>query len=89
MQTVFFNKKEIKQSRTVNLSTLSKELLSKLNVSPQKAVQLALEKGASSWLTTLPVKEHGFSLHKTVFHDALLLCNMVGCLLTHHLIMLV
>ena len=28
---------------------------------------------ASSWLTALPVQEHGFSLHKTAFQDALAL----------------
>lgn len=39
----------------------------------QLAMDLSLEKGASSWLTTLPLKEHGFSLHKTAFRDALAL----------------
>ena len=39
----------------------------------QKAVELAKQKGASSWLTTLPVTEHGFALHKAAFHDALTL----------------
>ncbi len=29
---------------------------------------LASEKGASSWLTTLPIEEHGFTLHKGAFH---------------------
>jgi len=48
---------------------------------------LAQEKGASSWLIALPVQEHGFSLHKTAFvmHS---LCDMVGYLLVHHLIVL-
>ena len=69
-----FCKQEIKQSKTVNVSSLPKELLSKLASSLQKAVYLAQEKGTSSWLTALPVQEHGFSLHKTVFHDAIALC---------------
>ena len=30
-------------------------------------------RGASSWLTSLPLKEHGFVLNKQQFHDALLL----------------
>ena len=30
-------------------------------------------RGASSWLTALPLKEHGFVLNKQQFHDALLL----------------
>jgi hypothetical protein len=31
----------------------------------------ASEKGASSWLSTLPIMEHGFHLHKQAFRDAL------------------
>ena len=34
---------------------------------------LAQEKGASSWLTTLPINEFGFALHKGAFRDALAL----------------
>ena len=36
-------------------------------------MDLAQEKGASSWLTSLPIKEFGFSLHKGAFWDALAL----------------
>ena len=64
------HKQEINHLKTVNLSTLSKEVLSKLTNSLQKAVQLAQEKGVSSWLTALPIQEHGCSLHKTAFCDA-------------------
>ena len=38
-----------------------------------KAVDLARVKGASTWLTVLPLTEHGFTLHKSAFHDALAL----------------
>ncbi len=38
-----------------------------------KAMELAQERGASSWLTTLPIAEHGFCLHKGAFVDALAL----------------
>uniref|UniRef100_A0A1X7U7Y2 Uncharacterized protein n=1 Tax=Amphimedon queenslandica TaxID=400682 RepID=A0A1X7U7Y2_AMPQE len=31
------------------------------------------ERGASSWLTVLPIKEHGFTLHKGDFRDTLCL----------------
>lgn len=34
----------------------------------------AVEKGASTWLTSLPLEEFGFSLHKGAFRDALALC---------------
>ena len=36
-------------------------------------MQLAQEKGASSWLTSLPIEEFGFTLHKRAFQDALAL----------------
>ena len=39
----------------------------------KRAMDLASEKGASSWLTTLPIDEYGFALHKGAFHDALAL----------------
>ena len=39
----------------------------------QTAVDLTKEKGASIWLTALPLSDHGFALHKSGFHDALAL----------------
>ena len=39
----------------------------------QSALDLAKEKGASTWLTALPLAEHGFTLHKGAFRDALAL----------------
>ena len=39
----------------------------------QRALILASERGASSWLTSLPLTEHGFTLHKSAFQDALAL----------------
>ena len=39
----------------------------------QRAMDLAKQKGASSWLTVLPLSEHGFTLHRAAFHDALAL----------------
>ena len=35
-------------------------------------ISLLSEKGALSWLSALPVEEHGFALHKGAFRDALL-----------------
>ena len=42
-------------------------------VSLRRAADLATEKGSSTWLTALPLAEHGFALHKGAFHDALAL----------------
>ena len=36
-------------------------------------MKISTEKGASSWLSTLPIQEHGFALHKGAFRDALCL----------------
>ena len=36
-----------------------------------RAVVLAQQKGASTWLGTLPIEEHEFTLHKGAFRDAL------------------
>ena len=44
-----------------------------LTPSLKRSMDLAQEKGASSWLTSLPIKEFGFSLHKGAFRDALAL----------------
>ena len=49
------------------------DLYSQLSDSLQRAVNLAKEKGASTWLTVLPLTYHGFALHKSAFHDALAL----------------
>ena len=39
----------------------------------QRAMDLAQESGASSWLTSLPLEEFSFSLHKGAFRDTLAL----------------
>ena len=36
-------------------------------------MELSKTKGASTWLTVLPLSEHGFTLHKSAFQDALAL----------------
>ena len=48
-------------------------LRDKITSSLQRAMDLTQEKGASSWLTSLPLEEFGFSLHKGAFRDAIAL----------------
>ena len=53
--------------RNQNKEMSSKEadnLYSHLPARLQKAMDLTKEKGASTWLTALPLKEHGFLLHR-------------------------
>ena len=45
-----------------------------LSNSLKRSMDLAQERGASTWLTTLPIQELGFTLHKSAFQDALALC---------------
>ena len=49
------------------------ELRSQLAPSLQHSMDLSREKGASIWLSALPLESHGFSLHKQAFWDALYL----------------
>ena len=39
----------------------------------ERALELNREKGAGSWLTVLPLKNHGYSLNKQEFRDAICL----------------
>ena len=49
------------------------DLLTHLPESSRRAVELATEKGASAWLTALPLVELGFHLNKSEFRDGLCL----------------
>ena len=37
----------------------------------ERAVELAMEKGASNWLTVIPITEMNFNLNKREFSDAI------------------
>jgi hypothetical protein len=66
-------KSEIRSSKRDRLNQLASTLKDSLSSDLQRAMELAQEKGASIWLTTLPIEEHGFLLHKGAFLDALAL----------------
>ncbi len=67
------SKAEIRRKRREQATEEANNLRSELTPALQKAMDLAREKGSSSWLTTLPLEEHGFTLHKGAFIDALAL----------------
>ena len=48
-------------------------LFDELPPSMHSSVMLAQEKGASNWLSCLPLRSHNFVLHKTAFRDAIAL----------------
>ena len=65
-------KSDVHEERRKKQSADASALLS--SFPPLKfAMSLAQEKGASSWLTALPIEEHGFTLHKGAYRDALAL----------------
>ena len=54
------------------------ELTPQLLASLRRIVSLPSEKGASSWLSVLPIEEHGFALHKGAFIGMHCVYDMVG-----------
>ena len=60
-------------SRQSSCSDASSSLRSQLSHSLQTALDLATVRGASAWLSALPLLEYDFTLHKAAFHDAIAL----------------
>ena len=71
LDLIFEAKKNIRNSNRLREVCLASELDSVLSVDQKRKIALAKEKGSSSWLTVLPIKEHGFFLNKGEFRDAL------------------
>ena len=69
----FAAKAKVKTMKRTKLSNLATELSSEVPPDLNLAMTLAQEQGASSWLSSLPIREHGFTLHKGAFRDALAL----------------
>ena len=67
-------KSEISSSRNAQYKRSAADLKTTLPPQLQRAMDLAAEKGASSWLTVLLIEEHGFS----VPFSMRLHCGMVG-----------
>ena len=64
----------VRKDKDDDLEGKLEELKISLPVRTQRAVDLACEKGASSWLTAIPLKDMNFDLSKPEFRDALRLC---------------
>ena len=63
--------KEVKRAKESYLKEKFAEVLLTLENSPLKrCLELNREKGAGSWLTALPLQDHGFCLNKQEFRDA-------------------
>ena len=59
-----------RREREVRLDNKLEDLRNSLAEKTNRAVDLAAEKGASSWLTVIPVKEMDLNLNKREFKDA-------------------
>eukprot|EP00731_Ephydatia_muelleri_P023453 Em0015g1036a len=66
-------KKEVHSLKLKHSQGSAFNLRPQLANSTQRSMDLAQEKGASNWLTTLPIDENGFTLHKGAFRDAIAL----------------
>ena len=67
-------KREVRKRKRQMLINNAFELKPRLPDNLKHAMVLAQEKGASNWLTVLPMKKFGYSLHKGAFRDAITLC---------------
>ena len=61
----------IRKDKNKLLKAQAATLKEQLSRPMQYAMELAAEKGASNWLSALPLKEYGFALSKSDFRDAL------------------
>ena len=69
----YSKKSTIHLSRQSLYSASSSALRPELDNTMQTALDHATIKGASTWLSALPLSEYGFALHKAAFHDAIAL----------------
>ena len=65
--------KELKNEKEQFLKNKLDSIRSAVGSSLQRCLDLNNEKGAGSWLTALPLKDHGFCLNKQEFRDAVAL----------------
>ena len=66
-------KSETQKLRRRSSEQQAENLKQTLTDTQKRAMLLASGRGASNWLTTLPIEEFGFILHKGAFHDPLAL----------------
>ena len=66
-------KSSIARNRNTRLTDQVDGLRGCLDLHQQSLLDFSQEKGASTWLTVLPIVRHGFDLHKSAFRDAMCL----------------
>ena len=63
-------KNRIRQEKNTKCQNSGDELSKELTPESQQLIKGAMEKGASSWLSALPIKAIGYALNKQEFTDA-------------------
>ena len=66
-------KAKVRADKRQRSNTTASNLKSRLTSTAQRSMELTQEKGASCWLTALPIEQFRFHLHKRDFRDALAL----------------
>ena len=64
-------KREVKNEKEILWKTKYETICAELNTSTKRALDNAQQKGASSWLTSLPIAWLGFVLNKQEFRDSI------------------
>jgi len=64
-------KRTIHANRQKKQADFARELSEQLSPNLQRSLALAAERGASTWLSALPLRTHGFHLSKAAFRDAI------------------
>ena len=63
----------VRQKKNERLAAMTEHVKAVVSESLHRLIELSSEKGASSWLTSLPLARFGFRLNKQQFQDALCL----------------
>ena len=61
----------VSKANAIRQTTKCEEIMNTIPDRQKKQLQLNQQKGASAWLTALPIQEHGFHLAKRQFWDAI------------------
>ena len=69
-------KKEIRSTKTKRYETIFKNVLENFPIHQHRAMEVSLEKGASIWLTSIPLVDEGYVISKNIFWD--LICLRYG-----------
>ena len=73
MEDIIHCKSEVKRLKSAENERKLQEIRQHLSTNQTRLLDCALEKGASSWVTAIPLDDHGFMLHKGDFRDAICL----------------